>query len=370
MTRYYIFFVLAMFMMKANRLTFHNYHYAIIGWLGYKFLSLLWTTDYAVFKRLVLTEVGFVALLLCITAYDNSAPILKVLEKTTLYCSALMGVLSLFFSESYHGISTRQVLTLFNMQNDPNNLAAFLLFGFSIALHSLLYTKKHKLLYISIIVINAYTTLLTGSRAGFISILVITTAFLITVYNPKTYKISYLRFFVVAILLVLAGMVAFRFMPTDILERLFTFEDYEDGSNRVSLWRYGLSILSNPINLIMGAGWGAYGDRSLHNTALSVLCDVGIIGFSLLFFPPAIAVLKMLKKKQVLPFAIFLSGMIPSFFIEAINKRFFWNTIIYVLVAYNCYIKERKQTQTDPPTGSINCQKQVQGVRKKCCYFK
>jgi len=164
----------------------------------------------------------------------------------------------------------------------------------------------------------------------------------------------------------------FHFMPADVAGRLFTFEDYEGGSNRVSIWNYALEILSNPINLIMGAGWGAYGDRSLHNTALSVLCDVGIIGFSLLFFPPAIAVLKMLKKKQVLTFAIFLSGMIPSFFIEAINKRFFWNTLIYVLVAYNCYLEEPKpaQAQTDSPTGSINGKKQIQGVRKKCSYIK
>ena len=135
------------------------------------------------------------------------------------------------------------------------------------------------------------------------------------------------------------------FLPEDILTRLFDFSDYVGGSNRDTIWNHGLQMLKDPLTLLFGAGWGSYkangGFTSLHNTFLSILCDTGILGLSLLFGPLIYVAVKLLKNRQPLPVALFVAAMAPSFFIEAINKRFFWNAIIYMLIAYNTLLKEK-----------------------------
>lgn len=345
-TKYYIFFVIVMIMLTANQLHIRFYHYTVIGWLGYKFLSLTWTPSYEVFGIHAVSEVGFVMLLISITALDECESILKTIQNTSWICSFIFGILSLFFSKAYEGETNRQVLYLFGRQLDPNNVAAFLLICVAISLYKFLYEKKHRTLHISAIIINSYATLMTGSRAGLLAIGVIVLAFILTLYNPRTYKSNYSRIFLIAIIVIVAILITLNYLPEDIVNRLFNFEEYEGGSNRDVMWQHGLNILANPIYLLMGIGWGGYkadgGFTSLHNTFLSILCDSGILGFCLLFVPIFVILYRMTKDKNILPFAMFVAGMVPSFFIEAINKRFFWNALLYVLVAYNCHEKKNK----------------------------
>lgn len=344
-TKYYIFLVIVMILLTSNHLRIHYYHYTIVGWLAYKFLSLIWTPNYTVFGMHAISEVGFVLLLVGITSLEESEATLKVLQYSSWICSFVLGVLSLFFSRAYEGEQNRQVLSLFGRQLDPNNVAAFLLFGIAISLYAILYEKKHKVLHLVIVITNSYATLMTGSRAGLLAIAVIILVFVVTLYNPDSFKRSYNRILLIAVIILAAGIIIFNFLPEDISNRLFVFEDYEGGSNRDVMWQHGLNILANPIYLLMGIGWGGYradgGYLSLHNTFLSILCDTGIFGFALLFIPIFLLLRKMLKEKNVLPFAVFIASMVPSFFIEAVNKRFFWNAIIYVLVAYNCSLKKQ-----------------------------
>ena len=343
-TRYYIFLVIAMILLTSDRLHIRFYHYTVIGWLLYKFLSLIWTPSYVIFSMHALSEVGFVLLLVCITSLDEGEPLLKVFEKTTFVCSAILGVLSLLFNNSFEGFSERKVLTLFGRQLDPNNIAAFLLFGLALAIHYFLYEKKHRLLYTIIIAINCYTTMLTGSRAGLVTIFLIFFVSFVSVFDKQTFRENYRRVLLLVAIIIIAGILMMSILPEEVFVRLFEFDDYEGGSSRDVIWAHGLQVLSNPIHLIMGAGWGGYkadGPTSLHNTFLSILCDSGILGILLLFSPLFYMLTQMLKKRKFLPFTMFVSSMAPAFFIESINKRFFWNAIIYVMIAYNCFVKEQ-----------------------------
>lgn len=344
--KYYIFVVIVGLVAFSRRFIFQGYHYAVISWLLYKFFTLLWTTDTTIFERHYETHLSSVALLIFISALDDCEDCCEVIKKTLWTGSAIIGFLSIFMSKAYEGEANRQVLTIFGAQNDPNNQAAFLMYGLAISLYYLLYEKKHKLLHIIVIGINCYATLLTGSRGGLLSIAAVFLGYIITLYDKQTLKANYKRIFSIAALIVVAAIVLLSVLPTDVSERLFDFESYESGNNRDIMWRHGFSILSSPANLVIGSGWGAYktgGYSSLHNTFISTLCDVGIIGFLLFFGPVFKAAFSMMKKKNILPFTILIGGMLPSFFIEAINKRFFWNAIIFVFVAYNCHLKEESK---------------------------
>ncbi len=348
LTKYYVFIIIVMIMLTANKLHVKSYHYAIVGWLIYKFLSLAWTPSYNVFGLRGFSEVIYVFLLVSLTALEEQEKLLTLLQKSFWLCSVLFGVLSLFFNGPYEGVSSRLVLTLFGVQFEPNNGVAFLMCGFALSLHHILFEKKNTFLHIMVIIINAYAILITGSRAGLLTLAAVTLCCLLMVNQSEARKSIVFRVILVAFVIIVPCIIILQYLPEITFDRLFTFEDYEGGSERDIMWRYGINILSNPINLLMGIGWGGYGGEggynSLHNTFLSVLCDSGIIGFSVLFGPIAVSIFKMLKAKNPLPLIIFISAMVPSFFIEAINKRFFWNALIYVFVSYNCYLKELPNT--------------------------
>ena len=343
--KYFMFIVILVILIMSNKLTLRYYHYTLLGWLGYKFMTLLWTSDYYVFQLHYVTHLGIVALLICVTASEHTDDDLKRIEKALWLGSVIIGVLSLFMSQPYEDETNRQVLTILGHQNDPNNQAAFLLYGLAISLHQLFYGQKYKATHIAVIAVNTYSTLLTGSRGGLLSIAVIAFAYLVTMYDKKTLKTNFKKIILFGILIIAAVILIFNLLPSDVSERLLDFQGYEGGNNRESMWQYGLSMLKDPFNLLLGAGWGAYaelGPPSLHNTFLSMLCDVGILGFCLFFIPTICVLVKMVRSKHILPFSIFVAGMTPSFFIEAINKRFFWNAIIFIYLISNAFDKQEK----------------------------
>lgn len=353
--KYLIFIIIIGLIVFSKRFYFKSYHFALIGWLLYRFSTLFWTTDYTAFEMHYLSYIGSIALLLFMTAMEDSENCYRVALKSIWIGSAIIGFLSLFLSKNFEGQSNRQVLTLFNYQNDPNNQAAFLTFGMAISLFYLLYEKKHRWLHIIIIGVNCYAALLTASRGGLLSIAAIVVCYVITLYDPKTLKTSYKRVFVITLLVIVIGIVMLSLLPSGVSERLFDFDSYEGGNNRDVLWRHGLDILSSPANLFVGAGWGAYktgGYGGLHNTFLTLLCDTGIIGFLLLLAAPCFFCWKMLKEKKPLAFTVFVAGMAPSFFFEASNKRSFWNAILFVLISYNYFslTKANKMNQKDEST--------------------
>ena len=142
-----------------------------------------------------------------------------------------------------------------------------------------------------------------------------------------------------------------NFLPKDIFARLFEMDTYEGGSERTNIWNNAFELLNENLNWFFGGGWGSlYGYNNMfvagHNTYISMLCDVGILG-SVLFFGPIIHVfVRLLKEKQMLPLMILLSGLLPCFFLDAINKRYFWIPIFYIFIWYNTMERAQKKGLT------------------------
>ena len=110
-------------------------------------------------------------MLIVLTANPLDKKTISYIVNTMWLGSATIGVLSLFFSHPYHGVvTTRQVLNLFGQEADPNNQAAFLLVGLTIALYNLIFQGKYRILSAATIAVNAYSLFLTGSRGGFVGL--------------------------------------------------------------------------------------------------------------------------------------------------------------------------------------------------------
>ena len=342
-TKYYILFLMSILCWSYKKLRIRLFHWCFLGWLIFKIISSIWTPNSYIPELHLFSQIGMIALLIVLTSIPLDNKTINSIINTMWLGSAVIGVLSLFFSHPYHGtVSTRQVLYLFGQEADPNNQAAFLLIGVTIALYNLVTLRRYLLMSAVTIVVNAFSLFMTGSRGGLVGFICIGLIFLLTAPQRKgirsKVKLILIMVFFGGVLYYLAS----TFLPDDIFARLFTFSSYEGGSERDVIWANGWKLFSSDLNCFFGAGWGAYYGfngiyQAMHNTFLAMLCDVGIIGFIIFFTPIMWACVKLIKRGNLLPFLLIICGFILSFFIEAINKRFFWNVIFLLFIVYvNC----------------------------------
>ena len=342
-TKYYIIALIGILLLFNNKYRIKGTQIIYALWLAYKMLSVFWAGDTSVAQLHFFSQVGMIGLLIVLTSVEFSKRDIDAIILTELIGSSIIGVLSLFFSQPYHGINeARQVLVLFGNESDPNNIAAFLCIGSIIAFYYLITGRKYRLICALMFIVNTYSCLQTGSRAGLITIVV--SCVLVFLFCSSYKKMSTrIRFFVVfAALLALLYFIITRFLPDVIYMRLFDYQSYEGGSERTDIWKTVWELCLEDLNLIFGAGWGAYHgyngmDAAVHNTFLSMLSDVGLIGCTLFFAPIAWRSIFYLKRRMYLPLFLLAAAFVPSFFLEAINKRFFWNAIMIFFMYINVY---------------------------------
>ena len=135
-------------------------------------------------------------------------------------------------------------------------------------------------------------------------------------------------------ILAVTGYIIVSFISVDTIDRLFGKGDlaFTDSTGRDFLWTKALNLFYQ--SPLLGNGWGA---APAHNTFLTFLVDVGIIGTGLILIYLFRIFIRIIKYKDMGALAIFIPGIIQSFFIDAQNKRFFWNIIILSTLIINTY---------------------------------
>lgn len=364
-TKFYLLFVLAVFLLQSRFCIRINKIWCIyFVWFIFKFFSVIWSDmSNSDFKTHLLSQIGMVLFVVVMLGRVQDKNLLYAILQTNLWVSFVFGVLSVFFRGAFldEVFVARQVLTLFGQQNDPNNCAAFLLIGITLALYSA--TVERRLIPLNglIAVVNTYALMLTSSRAGFLTlgVILVSLVFIPQVGDRIQIKKALQKLAVVVLAIAVSVFVIQRFLPQANIERLFTWSGYEGGSGRDIRWQRAMELfIQRPL---FGWGWGGYstGVGAIHNTFLTSLCDVGIFGTFLFIVPLFLIGFDALKLKNGLAFLILITGIFPSFVIDAINKRFFWNAIVFsaMLIAYQHdttdqvsvwgFLDENKKTESE-----------------------
>jgi len=336
-TRYYLFIFLVVIVICIPRLRLRWYHLVYLAWFAYKIISALWTPNLYIARLHLVSHVGMTLLLILTTSVNFKKRTSDLFVQILWLSSFLTGILFVFLKRPYLGVHiNRQVIYLFGMEMDPNNLAAFLVIGIIISIYYII-KRRLRLLSILVIIVNTYSTFLTGSRGGLVA-LVLSTIILILI-TAKSKVIRPVNIILLMALLVIAFIYLRRFIPESIYNRLLNFDSYEGGSGRVDIWINALSLFGEN-SLFWGAGWGAYFghqgiEMAVHNTFISMLVDVGIFGFVLFFGPIVVASFILFKRRNVLPVVLLFNSFVLSLFLDTINKRFFWIPIIMLFIDYN-----------------------------------
>lgn len=379
-TIYLIFALIVLLLYKYKYIKVRYYHYCIIAWLAFKMLSALWVWNgyNKMISAQILGHIGMVALFCVLTVVNFEETAIRLILEFFKIASFSMSILTIFFSSGYvsgatgQAVESRVVLTLFGAQYDPNNMAAFYLFGISVALYFLLCERRQILFNLVVCVLNVFSLLQTSSRAGFLSLIAICILFAVSPLNKEEKAID--RFKRLGILLaggVIVYFFVFRYVFPDALSRLLATSSYGDGSGRISIWNNALELFyANPF---FGSGWGCYWGynnyyHAVHNTYLQNLCDVGVFG-TVLFMVPIVRIFVLsFKRKYYFPAIFVCAGLMPAFFLDSTNKRFFWNAIIFatmilnsnmkIIVAENERREKRKKKKSDKEAATCKYIKQ------------
>lgn len=175
---------------------------------------------------------------------------------------------------------------------DPNDIALLLVMCLPFAYYMIKHVNMVvKLLLVSMIMLMSYAIILTASRGGFISLIVVAGYIL---FDDKTVKMIHKAFVVL-----LAGAVFMFAAPDSYWQRMSSISNYQQDYNvtastgRIELWKRGLKyMVQNPL---LGVGVGAYSTAegmnhageggwkwsTAHNAYVQLGASIGLIG---LFF--------------------------------------------------------------------------------------
>lgn len=223
--------------------------------------------------------------------------------------------------------------------NDPNNLAALLLFPFWLSLYNLLYPKNKLRLVLSVILSGflLYGVLITGSRGAIVALAIPLVFFGIFYKNIRFIK----KIFFLAGIVMLTYFVL-QVLPENIVARVFDLESYgretAESGTRTDIWLTAIKniVVDMPV---WGYGTGvaplvmsqffSY-EVGIHNTFLNMIIETGVISLPVfVIFLYCIFKRLLILKKENIPVLMLFSILLVAFFLDSYPKKFFWNVLIY-----------------------------------------
>lgn len=317
----------------------------LLVWFGLKCISIFVGRYNDIVKLHYISQIGFVLFVIPFLTHEFNEKDSKRILFIFWFVSFVFNILSVFLSKPYLGTYTsRRVLTLLGRQNDPNNCAAISILSVAISAYCLFHKNKYYILNILSILFGSFAIAVSGSRAGLLTLAFV---LLIAFFARKANSLSTYAFRIAtAFVFVSVGLIAaINFLEPETLKRLFNNAD--GGSGRLTLWYKAFALFSS--KPLFGAGWGTatyYAKlfpQAVHNTFISMLAENGIVGLTLFLAPFVISIIWSIKNRNLLPLLIAFSALISAFFVDSINKRFIWNSLIFVYLIMNTRIQNTYQ---------------------------
>ena len=337
-SRFYIIAYLGYLLVKMHSLKVDGVYASMLAWIVYSFMSTIWSQDVEEASISIYTMALMALLTLLLGQYRlSSKQILNILD-VYLLVSASLVILGIFFSRPIsENNETRNVLSLFGLASDPNNLLALYSICFSISIYYALFLKRARIINYILALLSIYVIFNTGSRSGIIIFF-----FLVSIllwYGQKNKPIhNKVKIIIITILLL---FVIYLLMPVflsdSVYDRIMGRGDlaFMDSTGREERWSMALNEWLNG-SILFGLGLGSI---PAHSTFVTMLVALGVVGYTFFLIFIIGTVIKIIRQGNVLALLLFVSPMLQSFFIDAQNKRFFWNGIIFPYLLYNCIDK-------------------------------
>jgi O-antigen ligase len=245
-----------------------------------------------------------------------------------------------------------------------NNMAAALLLPLAIAAsRALTESGRSRLVHGGITVLLLFGILMTGSRGGLLSAVVVLAVVLWLGAAPRALKVA------TAVSGVLLLTLALVFQPGGFGSR--QVDNQVNSSGRTDIWAVGATACRE--YCLFGAGWGAFPEVYAeqltstpeariqergstfepHNIYLLALIELGLPGLVLLIIGLAVSLASALRLPAAMrapPVAALFGTMASSFFLSNMKFKFFWAVLAYVAVSEAVAAASRARQKPALPT--------------------
>lgn len=338
-SRFYIIAYLGYLLVKMHSLNVNGVYASMLAWIVYSFMSTIWSQDVEEASISIYTMALMALLTLLLGQYRlSSKQILNILD-VYLLVSASLVILGIFFSRPIsENNETRNVLSLFGLAPDPNNLLTLYSICFSISIYYALFLKRARIINYILALLSVYVIFNTGSRSGIIIFFFLVSILLWYGQENKSIHDKVKIIIITVLLLFVIYLLMPVFLSDSVYDRIMGRGDlaFMDSTGREERWSMALNEWLNG-SILFGLGLGSI---PAHSTFVTMLVALGIVGYTFFLIFIIGTVIKIIRQGNVLALLLFVSPMLQSFFIDAQNKRFFWNGIIFPYLLYNCIDKK------------------------------
>lgn len=293
------------------------------------------------------------ALYICISVVQYNKTEILVFENVQV---ALLAIITFWTLISGGMSNDRTTLSFFGQASDPNYFVGFFVFPLAITMKKVV-ESKYRILYLLLVAAACYAIFLSGSRGGFLSILVTIGGFAVLYPRKMKHRVMILTLGLGSFFILLK--VFWPLLPDIIVKRLSVESVVESGgTGRVDIWKSMIrEIIDSPDKLLFGRGImalhpmvkdGKFGYAGAHNQLLQVLYNQGLVGLVAFLLLTGACFFRCVGKRSLVSVAIL--GMMALSVSLSFNQttRTFWN-----LVAYAAFIFPEDETNAAINDGGI-----------------
>lgn len=297
-------------------------------------LSIIWSVDWdSTLGRfqpyMLLPSLCLFTSMLCFTEYEYDW-----ITTASIVGGTLTAIYTLLMGNTITALG-RMVM---NEANDPNNLAAQFLLPAALAWGRIMQNKGwHRVVYISVFAFITFSLLMTGSRGGFVSLIMVILVYMLLSGVLKNIYVFLLTFLMAVLLVSFLP----QLLPEALSRRMFMVENYTGGgAGRRELWAIAVHGILPHVGFL-GFGAGSAGIKmqeqigyikGIHNTYLTMIVEYGVLGLPA-FLTMLVSFYSNMKKRNYIIGASMLAGIcVTIFFLDSYAKKFFWNVILLLTI--------------------------------------
>jgi O-antigen ligase len=330
----------------------HAFHLLVFLYFAWHFVSSFWSIDREVTLERAMTYVQLVIMIwLFWDLYTTPATLRAGLQAYVLGAYVSLGTVIQNYLIRGSAINSELIYQRFTADGfNANDLALILALGIPLAWYLAVSNQEHnrarglKIVNYMYIPMATFAILLTASRSGLLVVFA-SLPFILGTFSTLRPVHRFLIF--VALVGALYGAVSLA--PDSTLARLGTIDDSIrewDFNNRINIWSHGLDVfLENPL---VGTGSNTFAVKShtvAHNVYLSILVEVGIIGF-ILFTLILLSVIKQARRQPALMsklwLAVLLVWAVGVMSLSWEHRKQTWLFLSFVVISANVSLQENK----------------------------
>ena len=318
------------------------------------FISMFWSISISRTLSMGTTICLLFILLFSGTYYEFSKSDIVKFKYALVWSSRLMAAVVIAFADYIEG---RLWLKNDIINEDPNYMCAYFLFGVLYALEILAGNKAHigkKLWAVAELCIYLSLVLISGSRGGLLAVIMPAIIFVFLSGNnsfkgviKKAVIFGVGLICITSILMLLPESLSDRFTIEAILET--------GGSGRVILWKQAWNVFVNADWLRKILGYGAGTVQTLfsqydfervnvvHNMFLETLVELGIIGFTLYTLAVVAFLITAIKNKDKFAFFVMLGMLIMSLSTSIQAFKPYFNIWLFTIISHNTKFMEKSK---------------------------